>query len=269
MLCLSQFTAAEVFSFHLSLSEMTKVETEMLVLGKLQVLSRTTESTHHARQTKLGKRKRVTCDYHFDHRNVCRDGFVFLHDMGTKQLKNLQKHFRENGPVPRQHGLTGHAPVTTYPYEIISEAIHFIRNHSGIFGIPQPAARSGRADNPPIYLPASQNYKIVHAKYVEACQENDPLMRFLKYKSFVNIWKQCLPDIVFMTPRFDVCAKCEDFRFQLRDAICENAKIKVANEFANHVELAQQERNYYVTAMKRSESLLSIALASGSSLHCL
>lgn len=30
-------------------------------------------------------------------------------------------------------------------------------------------------------------------------------------------------------------------------------------------ELAQQERNYYVTSMKRSESLLSIALASGSS----
>ena len=242
---------------------MTKVETEMLVLGKLQVLSRTTEATHHARKTKLGKRKRVTCDYHFDHRNVCRDGFVFLHDMGTKQLKNLQKHFRENGPIPRQQG---HAPVTTYPYMIISGAIHFIRNHSGIFGIPQPAARSGRADNPPIYLPASQNYKIVHVKYVEACLEKDPRMRFLKYKSFVNVWKQCLPDIVFMTPRFDVCARCEQFRFQLREATCENNKIRVASEFANHVELAQQERNYYVTSMKRSESVLSIALANGSPL---
>ena len=60
--CLSQFTPNEVFAFHL-LCEMTKVEKDMLVLGKLQILSRTTDSTQHARQTKLGKRKRVTCDY--------------------------------------------------------------------------------------------------------------------------------------------------------------------------------------------------------------
>ena len=85
--CLSQFTPDEVFAFHLSLCEMTKVEKDML---KLQILSRTTDSTRHARQTKLGKRKRVTCDYCFDHRHICKDGFLFLHDMGIKQFKNLE-----------------------------------------------------------------------------------------------------------------------------------------------------------------------------------
>ena len=52
--------------------------------------------------------------------------------MGIKQLKNLQKHLRENGPVPREHGLTGRVPATTYPYEIVHDAVHFIRNYSGI-----------------------------------------------------------------------------------------------------------------------------------------
>lgn len=99
--CLAQFTTAEVFQFHLSLYEMTKVAKDMLILGKLQVLSRTSDSIQHARQTKAGKRKRVTCDYCFDHHHVCKDAFLFLHDIGSKILKNLQKHLQENGPVPR------------------------------------------------------------------------------------------------------------------------------------------------------------------------
>ena len=144
--------------------------------------------------------------------------------------------------------------MTTYPYEVVSDAVYFIRNHATIYGIPQPAARSGRAETPPIYLPASQNYKIVHAKYVEACQAKDPHFRFLQYKSFISVWKRCLPDIVFMTPRFDVCAKCELFRFQLRDAVHENDKVKVSKEFSEHVELAQQEREYYISLSKKSES---------------
>ena len=123
----------------------------------------------------------------------------------TKQLKNLQ---RANGPVPREHGLVGHMPATTYPFEVISDAAHFIRNFAECYGIPQPAAQSGRASNPPIYLPASLNYKIVHSKYVEACQLKDTHVRFLAYKSFVNMWKKCLADIVFMTFRINVCAIC-------------------------------------------------------------
>ena len=36
---------------------------------------------------------------------------------------NLQ---RANEPVPREHGLVGHMPATTYPFEVISDAAHFI-----------------------------------------------------------------------------------------------------------------------------------------------
>ena len=85
----------------------------MLLLGTLQVLTRAIDIIQHARQTKLGKRQRITCDYSFDHRRVCRDAFLFLHDIGTKQLQNLRKHLQENGPVPRQHGLVGHILATT------------------------------------------------------------------------------------------------------------------------------------------------------------
>ena len=178
--CLTRFTTEEVFVFHLSLCE-------MLILGKLQAISRVSDSTQHARQSKAGKRKRVTCEYCFDDRIVCKDGFLFLYDLGTKQLENLQQHLKANGPVPREHGLTGHVPATTYPFKVVNDAAHFIRNYAEVYGIPQPAARSGRANNPPIYLPAYLNYKIMHSKYVEACQSKAPHTRFLAYKSFVGV----------------------------------------------------------------------------------
>ena len=89
-----------------------------------------------------------------------------------------------------------------------------------------------------------QNFKIVHLKYVEACQTKDsPHMRFLKYKSFVSMWKQCLPDIVFMTPRSDVCATCEQFHIQIKDAVHEEEKVKLTTDFTSHVEMAQEERD--------------------------
>ena len=83
--CLSQFSAEEVYLFHLSLFEMTKVEKDMLLLGKLQVTSRVGDTIQHAGRAKPGKRQRVTCDYRFDHRHVCKDSFMFLHDIGTNE----------------------------------------------------------------------------------------------------------------------------------------------------------------------------------------
>ena len=78
----------EVFLLHLLLSEMEKSEKDMLLLGKLQAVSKTQDDVRHA-QASPGKRRRVTCDYRFDgSRSVCKDGFLFLHDLGTKDLKN-------------------------------------------------------------------------------------------------------------------------------------------------------------------------------------
>ena len=91
--------------------------------------------------------------------------------------------------------------------------------------------------------PCHAEFNIVHLKYVEACQTKDPHMRFLKYKSFVSMWKQCLPDIVFMTPQSDVCATCEQFRIQIKDAVHEEEKVKLTTDFTSHVEMAQEERD--------------------------
>ena len=151
------FDVDEVYQLLLNLLEMTKEQKYMLILGKMHVLSRAGESTAHARK-KGGKRQRITYNYAFDHRQVCKNAFIFLHDIGEKQLKNMVKHLKVNGLVPPVHGNTGKLPSTTYPFEVVQDVLQFINNYADVHGLPQPAARHGRADTPPIYLPASQNF---------------------------------------------------------------------------------------------------------------
>lgn len=105
----------------------------------------------------------------------------------------------------------------------------------------------------------SLNYKIVHSKYVEACQSKDPQMRFLAYKSFINTWKRCVADIVFMTPRTDVCAICENFRTQIKNSTSEEEKVSVTSDFSSHLQEAQEERDYYLTSMEKATSELASA----------
>ena len=216
---------------------MTKEQKYMLILGKLHLLSRAGESTAHACK-KGGKRQRITYNYAFDHRQVCKKAFIFLHDIGEKQLKNMSRHLKINGLVPFVHGNSGKLPSTTYPFEVVQDVVHFINNPAEVHGLPQPAARSGRADTPPIYLPASQNFKIVHQFYVKAAMEQDPSRRVMEYRSFVDVWHKCMPQVKFMTPRTDVCSKCERFRQLIKDAISEQRKASLTSAFSEHLHQA-------------------------------
>ena len=131
----------------------------MLILNELQVLSKGVDSfPQHACATK-GKLTRITCEYQYDHHHVFKEAFMFFYDVSPKQLNILQKHPKENWPVPpTQHGLTKHVPavnpscVGTHSFEIVHNPALFIRNFTKVHGLPQSAAKNGRAQNRPIFF---------------------------------------------------------------------------------------------------------------------
>ena len=104
------------------------------------------------------------------------------------------------------HGNTGKVPKTTYPYEVTHGVVQFItkfcRSSSHLQGVAELMV-------PPVYLPASHNYKTVHDIYVKSVMEKDASQRVMQYQSFVDVWHKCIPEVQFMTPRTDVCAVCE------------------------------------------------------------
>ncbi len=153
----------------------------------------------------------------------------------------------EFGPVPREHGSKGRKAYNASPFEVVSSAMEFIKNYACVFGLPQPAAPRGRANQAPTYLPAHQNHKIVQLKYQEACTEKGKT--FMQYRSFIDAWHQCLPHIVFMTPRTDVCQTCENYRINIQRAMSEDEKKRLLSEFSMHLEVAQKERDTYLAAI--------------------
>ena len=58
----------------------------------------------------------------------------------------------------------------------------------------------------PHYLPASHNFKTVHAQYVAACAGTNSA--HVGYSVFKSVWHHCMPPVRLMTPRTDVCAVC-------------------------------------------------------------
>ena len=110
-------------------------------------------------------------------------------------------------------------------------------------GVPQPAAPLGRSDAPPVYLPASQNFKIVHAQYVIACITNTS--RHIGYSVFKSVWHQCMPHVKFMTPRTDVCVVCKEMRYCVQSALIEDKKVAATSQFRVHIENAQDKHEYF------------------------
>ena len=169
--------------------------------------------------------------------------FRILYDVGKKHMENLIAHLEREGPVPRVHGNTGGRPHNTLPYSDVKNVVVFIDNFATEFGIPHPAPLHGRTDAPPVFLPAAETYKSVHAKYVESCIHAE--RRAAGISLFCSIWKQCLPHIKFMSPRSDVCDACEKNRRRVTEAVTEEEKLAASAALSKHILLAQHEREFY------------------------
>ena len=236
--CLDKFDAGEVLQMQLNFAEMEKSEMDLLVLGLLESSKYSVDTT-----TRGSKRKKQWYKYTFQGEEICPGGFRCLYNVGVKQFKNLKKHLEENGPVPRVHGNTGKKPKHALTYPVVCAVVTFLKNYTDIFGIPQPAPLHGRAGTAPTYLPASNTVADIHKSYVSSCSETN--VQAVGYHSFRSIWRQCLPFIQIMSPRTDVCPRCEACRRNIHQSRTEFEKTTACDVFKAHVDAAQAERDYY------------------------
>ena len=240
----------KVDSHRLNVRELEKSEKDMLLLGVLASIQFDKEETGKGK-----KRKHEFCRYSFEGERICAGAFRFIYDLSDFHLKQLRKHMKENGPaVPRVHGNRGRRPHNALTFLEIEMCVSFIKGHAEEFGLPFPAPLHGRDGHPPIFLPVSQTYKSVHAEYVRSCALAN--MRKAGISVFRSIWKACLPHIKFMTPRTDVCFKCERHRQEVQSAVGEEEKTTALAEFTRHLQSAQAERQFYRTATEKAHEEL-------------
>lgn len=230
--CLSQFKSSEIAEHILNIQEMDKVEKEMLIMGSLQ--------RHTNEQVKGGKRKRVKVSYMFQGRRICKRAYRHIYDVGERTLKNLLKHMRVNGIVPRIHGNMGKkGHHSQHSYEAVKNAVTFLEQYAHLHGIPMPAAPNRSNNAPPVYLSSKETKKNIHATYKEACQTSGH--KPLGLTVFQDTWRHCVPHIKIASPREDVCATCERMRSRIVKATSENEKLDASTEFTAHVHVCQNK----------------------------
>ena len=223
--------------------EMTNVERDMLIMGKLQARS-------YARGA---DRQRTKFTYAIDYRTVCRENFLAACLASTETLVVCQRtRFHSKRHSKRGASSTTSRSFMVCPNQLLLGVVLTLR---------------------PTYLPASENFRSVHAKYVEACESGElagggvgtsathtSSQHVLKYRSFVSLWHTALPDIRFMTPRTDVCHICEKHRERIKLSVSEEEKLAAIGRFQAHLTQAAQEREHYTSVCEEAASSLSRAI---------
>ena len=98
--------------------EMTNVERDMLIMGKLEARS----------YARCADRQQTKLTYAIDYRTVFRGNSLFAHALGDRVLRNIQEHMKENGCKPRQDGNVGCTPANMILFEATQQAVRFIHN---------------------------------------------------------------------------------------------------------------------------------------------
>ena len=225
--CLKTFNKVDIQEHIYSLKEVEKSENELLVMAILQ--------RYRNEETRKGKRRRARYRYMYGGKQVCKEVFCYVNDIGKKTLKALIKHVNTNGVVPRIHKNTARKPHNALKYEEVKFCVDFLVAHLDLHGMPMPAAPRGHDEAPPVYLPSHLTKKDIHEEYCRACDEAS--IRKLGLSSFKGVWKNCTPHIKIVPPQEDVCHRCQLFKKQISDAVTEPEKIESTTALRNHAEV--------------------------------
>ena len=237
-MCLKEIDIDNVYGDILNLRELAKHEKELLIMGKLFPRS-TSENT------RSGKRKKVRYLYKHKDKDICKGAFLVLNDMGKKQLENILLHISKHGITPRIHGATGIPKPWGLKLVDTENVIRFIKSYATENGLPQPAAPRASANEPPILLPSAESKVSLYRLYNQACSQSSDSVRCVGLSSFKDIWLKCCPHIKFISPRDDVCSKCELLRKQISDSVSENDKLEFSEKLAQHIHQCKEERTFY------------------------
>ncbi|XP_062578888.1 uncharacterized protein LOC134240830 [Saccostrea cucullata] len=214
----------------------------MFIMGKLSCIGdgSTTQSGN--------ERKRRKYAYNFRNKEICKGSFLLVYGVGSIYIKNIVSHLNQNGFVPRIHKNKNRRPSNAFSFEELKNAVDFIQNYAEEFGLPQPNVKN--QGNPCIFLPSSGDKFTLHFSYVTSCTETNK--RHVGLTTFKLLWKDCLPHIKYMTPRSDICPKCEEHRANISSAAGLQEKQDHLQEFTEHLSMVEKEHQVYNNAVTKA-----------------
>ena len=276
--CSKSFSHEDISTTRMNCKEMSATELDKLVLANLDAHRRCGE-IHGASKdggqlavpmgSEGSMRHRVSIDYYFRGKRVCKSMFIFVHGLGPKRFKNLVAHFEEHGLVPRVHGNTKRLPANTISMEKTRSILCFIEHFATVHALPLPGRLPGQfSDEKALLLPTHMSKRYVYRQYRQACNEKREIP--VGRRKFENLWSELLPHIASMKPATDLCDTCQSNIVK----IMRSANIPDSEKSANlkaaeqHLMLAKQEREVYNEECLRAVKDLKLNPQSAKVVHC-
>ena len=119
--------------------------------------------------------------------------------------------------MARVHGNSGKKLKHALKYDDVKRVFDFIVNYENIHGMPQPTTTRGRDD-----IPHSSTHLLLRkpcTTYRQSCEESN--VRVVSLRTVYEMWNQCSGHIQIVSPRHDVCARCEKSRKIISDSVSE------------------------------------------------
>lgn len=247
--CQKLFTSQELLETRIKFQGMSTSEKDCFILAQLLCFSRHSSFSYSARVVVPRQRQKFAYKINAD-RPVCKAAFLFYYGETIKRLKRLQKTLLTNGVELPTHGNKGSQPAHACSTEDRDAVKSFIVNFSAIHGLPDPGrdVRKGKG-RLRILLPSVMNYTSIHNVYQTSIIDSGS--EAVGYRTFLRIWQEELPYIVFNNPKSDLCIQCEDFKKQLNQVAAvldeerEAKQAKIYQAALDHINHAKRERLYY------------------------
>jgi len=254
--CLTTIQKHKILERQLSFVEMNKHEQDICIISQLTVMK---ASEHKKHITSFGNQnKRIRFKYRFDNNKViCRKAFMMLYQIKVERLKRLQKLAAAGVFLPPRHGNTRRIPKHAVHIKEAEHFRQFINSYAEVHGLPDPGRL--KRDTREILLPASMNYTSIWDEYQSAIESlsNDKsskkTVRIISYHTFCRLWKQMTPHIKFISPRTDLCDKCDELKNSIAYANTQSHTEQLVEEYNNHCSVAHTARQLYCSQIKTAK----------------
>lgn len=233
------------------------------LLGSMDCCMASGPQTAKSRKKNVPRQK-IRGHFYFRGQPVCRSFFLFVHDVSQKVYRSLCSVLATDGIIPRQHGNVAKTPlVRCLSLSSREKALKFIENFAVQNAVVLPGRVPGFKNPDLLLLPSEFTKKAIHEKYAAIVSDAERL----PYSSFTELWRELLPTVCIQKPRTDLCSECklDSLALSKLKSMDEEKRRVLLNRSIAHLNLVDQERQYYKQAIQLSKTEISNKLQPGHS----
>ncbi|XP_035825279.1 uncharacterized protein LOC118477573 [Aplysia californica] len=266
--CYSNFDAETIQDIRHQYIALTDKELDIAVLSKISSGIHLDSTTRKSRKAVQTERKASRTDYLLHGHCICRDFFLYIHDIGLGKLTTLIKHYKACGVEARVHKSKKRLPHNTLKYEDTRRVVDFIINYAEIHAIELPGRTPRHWITNVKLLPTHCTKTLVYELYKTSSEEAGN--HCVHISTFRKLWRQLVPFIRTMPPATDLCWTCQRGmqQIQLSANKSDEEKRRLIDNLNSHQEIVQNERSFYQHSCEMVKAQLPPARLPGPHPYC-